>query len=201
MYVPTAFAEDDLAWQHAHIRAHSFGVITSVVDGRLTATHLPFLLDETCGSRGTLLAHMARANPHWHCFDGKTEALIVFAGPHGYISPTWYESTPAVPTWNYVAVHVHGTPVVKDDAAETRAHLARLAANFEAGRERPWRLENQPASFIDGIIHGVVAFEIPITRIEGKAKLSQNRPAADRAGVVAGLRADGETALADVMDT
>jgi transcriptional regulator len=200
MYTPSAFAEDDLAWQQAQIRAHGFGVVTSMLDGHLTATHLPFLLDETRGPKGTLLAHMARANPHWRGFDGRTEALIVFAGPHAYVSPTWYTTAPAVPTWNYVAVHVHGTPVVKDDAADTRAHLARLATTFEAGRDRPWRLEDQPDAYIDGMIKAVIAFEIEITRIEGKAKLSQNRPAADRAGVVAGLRADGETALADVMD-
>ena len=201
MYVPQHFAESELSHQHEVIRRNPFGVITSVVDGRLTATHIPFLVEPTEGTHGTLHAHMARANPHWRGFDGKAEALVVFSGPHGYISPSWYKRVPAVPTWNYVAVHVYGVPVVVDDLARSKAHLGVLADIMEAGREKPWRIQDQPAAFIDGMIPAVVAFQMRVTRIEGKAKLSQNRDAGDRAAVVAALRAEGHAALADAMDT
>jgi transcriptional regulator len=200
MYIPQHFGDDDLAHLHAVIRANAFGVVTSTLDGHLMATHLPFLIDPHRGPNGTLLAHMARANPHWKGFDGTAEALVVFSGPHGYISPNWYERGPAVPTWNYIAVHAYGVPVLRDDAAETRAHLGQLAAVYEAGRAEPWRIDDQPKDFIDRLVPGVIAFEIPITRIEGKFKLSQNRSDGDRRGMVAALRAEGETALADAMD-
>lgn len=200
MYVPSHFSEGDLRHLHDIIRHNAFGVVTSPLDGHLMATHLPFLIDPDRGPRGTLLAHMARANSHWKGFDGVTEALVVFSGPHGYISPTWYEKGPAVPTWNYIAVHAYGVPVQRDDPAETRAHLGQLASIYEAGRDRPWRIEDQPMDFIDGMLRGVIAFEIPIARIEGKTKLSQNRPKGDMTRIVAALRAEGETALADAME-
>ena len=200
MYVPPHFSESDLGHLHEVIRHNAFGVVTSLVDGHLMATHLPFLIDPDRGPNGTLLAHMARANPHSKGFDGVTEALVVFSGPHGYISPNWYEKGPAVPTWNYVAVHAYGVPVLRDDPAETRAHLGQLAAIYEAGRDRPWRIEDQPADFIDRLVPRVIAFEIPITRIEGKFKLVQNRSAEDRRRVANALRAEGETALADATE-
>jgi transcriptional regulator len=201
MYVPQHFAETDLAHQHEVIRRNPFGVITSVVDGRLMATHIPFLVEPNEGPHGTLHAHMARANPHWRAFDGKAEALVVFSGPHGYISPSWYKRAPAVPTWNYVAVHVYGTPVVVDDPARSKAHLGMLARVMETGRDKPWRIEDQPAAFIDGMVSGVVAFEIRLTRIEGKSKMSQNRDLADRRAVAAALRAEGHAALAEAMES
>ena len=201
MYIPQHFNENDAAWQIDAIRRDPFGVITSLVDGALMATHLPFVIEPGEGPNGTLHAHMARQNPHWQSFDGATEALIVFAGPHGYISPTWYEKpSPAVPTWNYVAVHVYGKPVVIDAPAVTRAHLAHLADTFEGAGPDRWTLAGQPDSFIDGMLKGVVSFAIPITRIEGKAKMSQNRSLEDRGRVIAALRAEGETALADAME-
>jgi transcriptional regulator len=201
VYVPQHFSVDDLTHLHEVIRRNGFGVATSMVDGRLMATHLPFMIDPDRGARGTLLAHMARANPHWRGFNGKSEVLVVFSGPHGYISPRWYEAKgPAVPTWNYVAVHAYGVPVVRDDVAESRAHLGQLASIYEAGRARPWHIDDEPKDFIDKMVPGVVAFEIPIARLEGKAKLSQNRPAEERVRVIAALRAEGETALADAMD-
>jgi len=201
MYIPQHFAEDDPAWMHDAVRRDPFGVITSPVDGALMATHLPFLIEPGEGPNGTLHAHMARQNPHWKSFDGLTEALVVFSGPHGYISPTWYEKpSPAVPTWNYVAVHVYGRPVVVDTPGVTRAHLAHLADTFEGSGGDRWAMADQPDSFIDGMLRGVVSFAIAITRIEGKAKMSQNRSAEDRGRVIAALRAQGETALADAMD-
>jgi transcriptional regulator len=205
MYIPQHFAENDPAWMHAAIRRDPFATITSLVDGALMATHLPFLIEpgegQPEGTLGTLHAHMARQNPHWKSFDGTQEALVVFAGPHGYISPTWYEKpSPAVPTWNYVAVHVYGKPVIVDEPDRTRAHLAHLADTFEGEGPHRWSMADQPDSFIDGMLRGVVSFAVPITRIEGKAKMSQNRPLEDRNRVIAALRARGETALADAMD-
>jgi transcriptional regulator len=201
MYVPQHFSVDDLAHLHEVIRRNAFGIVTSLVDGRLMATHVPFMIDPGRGPNGTLLAHMARANPHWRGFDGKSEVLVVFSGPHGYISPRWYAArTPAVPTWNYVAVHAYGVPVLHDDPRESRAHLGQLASTFEAGRAHPWHIDDEPTDFIDKMVLGVVAFEIPIVRIEGKAKLSQNRPAEDRPRIIAALRAAGETSLADAME-
>jgi len=201
VYVPQHFSVEDLTHLHEVIRRSGFGVVTSLVDGRLMATHLPFIVDPNRGANGALLAHMARANHQWKGFDGKSEALVVFSGPHGYISPRWYGTKgPAVPTWNYVAVHAYGVPIVRDNFAESRAHLGQLASINEAGRARPWHIDDEPKDFIDKLVSGVVAFEIPITRLEGKAKLSQNRPREERARVIAALRTAGETALADAMD-
>jgi transcriptional regulator len=201
MYIPQHFAVDDLTHLHEVIRYNSFGIVTSVVDGQLMATHLPFMIDAKRGPNGTLLAHMARANPHWKGFDGASEVLVVFSGPHGYISPRWYEAKgPAVPTWNYVAVHAYGVPVMRGDLGESRAHLGQLAALNEAERPNPWHIDEEPKDFIDKMVSGVVAFEIPIARIEGKAKMSQNRPAGDRARIIAALRVDGQSALADAME-
>ena len=201
MYVPQHSAENDPAWQIEAIRRDPFGVITSLVDGALMATHLPFLIEPGEGPNGTIHAHMARQNPQWKSFDGRAEALIVFSGPHGYISPTWYEKPAlAVPTWNYVAVHVYGKPVVVEDPARTRAHLSHLAGTFEGDGEGRWAMADQPEGFIDGMLRGVVSFAMPIARIDGKAKMSQNRGIEDRNRVMAALRARGETALADAMD-
>ena len=199
MYVPQHFSVNDLTHLHEVIRRNSFGIVTSEVDGQPMATHLPFMIDPARGPNGTLLAHMARQNPHWRAFDGKSEVLVIFSGPHGYISPGWYDKRPAVPTWNYVAVHAYGVPLVRDDPAESRAHLGQLASIHEAGRANPWHIDDEPTDFIDKMVPGVVAFEIPIARIEGKAKLSQNRTG-DRAKVISALRADGQTALADAME-
>ncbi len=154
------------------------------------ATHLPFLLHRTRGTKGTLIGHMARANPHRELLGA--ESLVIFQGPHAYVSPSWYEDAPAVPTWNYIAVHAYGAPEIVDDAAEVRAVLARLIEVHEAGRSAPWQFESLPGDFIDGMVRGIVAFEIPIARLEGKWKLNQNRSAADRDGVIRALHAQGD---------
>jgi transcriptional regulator len=191
LYVPSHFAENDRDVQLGVIRAHPFGILTSLVDGGLMSTHIPFLIEGDA-----LLAHVARANPHWRAFDGTTEAQAIFSGPHAYVSPAWYEKRPAVPTWNYVAVHVTGRPMVIADPAVARALLMRLAATFDAN----WRMENEPEAFLDGMMKGIVAFTLPIERIEGKFKLSQNREAADRLGAAAKLRELGESDLAQLME-
>ena len=199
MYVPKAFREDDLGRLHGFLRAWSFALLVTDVDGVPGATHLPLVLDAGSGTQGRLIGHVARANPQWRTFDGTREALAVFSGPHAYVSPTWYATAPAVPTWNYGAVHVYGRPRVLEGADATRDAVARLVTEHDPG----WPLGDQPEEFIAGMLRGIVAFEMPIERLEGKLKLSQNRPAADRPGIVAALRGGGEVerAVADLMES
>ena len=146
------------------------------------ATHLPFLVDDARGPRGTLRGHVARANPHWRYVAAGRPTLVVFSGAHAYVSPSWYANHPAVPTWNYVAVHATGTGALVEDPARVRTLLTDLVRVYE-GAERPvaWSLESLPADYVDGMQRGIVAFEIPIATLEGKAKLSQNRSAEDQA--------------------
>lgn len=198
MYLPPYFAEDDREILYSVIRENNFGVLVTTVDGAPLATHLPFLLEGD-----TLVAHMARANPQWEAFDSGAEVLCIFHGPHGYISPNWYVSKKAVPTWNYVAVHVYGTPSIIDDPAATLAMQERLVAEHEAGSPTPWAMDGLPDVYVEGQMRAIVNFEIPIARIEGKFKLNQNRKPEDRAGVITALRASpraGDQELADLME-
>ena len=190
MYVPAHFKAEDPAFLRRIMAERSFALlITADAAGVPFATHLPFMFDPGRGAQGTLLAHMARANPQWQHFKDGAEALVVFAGPHAYVSPSWYEAHPSVPTWNYAAVHVYGRPRILEEAADKRAMLRRLVETNEAGYEKPWRME-LPEAYEAGMLRGIVAFEIAVTRIEGKAKLSQNRNAADHARVIAALEAE-----------
>ena len=191
MYVPKHFAGEDRAAMDAVIRDNPFGLLVGALDGSPYATHLPFLLD---GDR--LLAHFARANPHWKSIDGKTEMLAVFSGPHAYVSPRWYEAQQAVPTWNYAAVHVYGAPRVIDDPVAVRDLLDRLVGEYEGDA---WSLDGQEADFTDRMSRAIVAFEMPVDRIEGKFKLSQNRPAEDRKRVADALDAGAFADLARLM--
>jgi transcriptional regulator len=194
VYVPRHFAESDRERLHALVCAHGFATLVSVLGGEPFATHVPLLLDAERGAEGTLLGHVARSNPHWRAFDGRTPALAVFHGPHAYVSPRWYRGADQVPTWNYVAVHARGRPRVLDDPARVRSLLARLSAQYEAGAAAPWDPAGLPERVAEGLQRAIVAFELPIERLTGKRKLSQNKAPADRAGVVAGLRAAGDPA-------
>ena len=191
MYVPKNFAEDDLGACHDLIQANDFGLLVAPVDGRPFASHLPFLLDRERGPNGTLVAHMARANPHWRAFDGG-EVLVVFSGPHVYVSPSWYATAPNVPTWNYVAVHAYGVPSLIEDQEATRSVLRRTVATQESRFERPWRMDGLAEDYVTSMMRAIVAFEVPIARLEGKWKLNQNRAAKDRAGVRAALQRDAD---------
>lgn len=196
MYIPTAFRADDRAALYDLIERHGFGTLVTVIDGAPFATHLPFLLDR---ERGALLGHVARANPHWRALDGSAESLVIFRGPHGYVSPSWYATAPAVPTWNYAAVHVRGVPRLLDEARLLDL-LGRLVSKYESGRERPWTMD-LPADYRRKMVQAVVGFEVPLARVEGKFKLSQNRSAEDRRGVIRALAAGGpdNQALAEFM--
>lgn len=203
MYVPKDFVLDDPRRIAEVIRTHSFAALITALDGEPPqATHLPFLYDPARGPKGTLLAHMARANGHWRDLarlaGAGGEALVVFQGPHAYVSPRWYETGPAVPTWNYVAVHAYGTPRLLDDPAGVRALLERLVATHEAGAAAPWSLDGQDPGYLARMMRAIVAFEVPVARLEAKAKLSQNRPPEDRRRVVSSLFAGGEPLATEV---
>jgi len=195
MYTPDIFALTDPAEAGRILREHSFGLLVTAAEGAPMASHLPFLFDADRGPKGTLLCHMARANPQWKDFAkleaAGCEALVVFQGPHGYVSPSWYAGGPAVPTWNYLAVHAYGAPRIIDDPAKIKAHQERLVDTHEAGFAAPWSMASQPEDYIARMLRGIVAFEIPISRLEAKAKLSQNKSEADRQGVIAALEQGG----------
>lgn len=201
MYVPPDFAADDVAMLHGVMEANSFATIVSGGKQGLLATHVPVLIDRDRGSHGTIVAHVARANPHWQDL-AEGDAMVLFQGPHAYVSPRWYASPRLVPTWNYVAVHAYGRARLVWDANELKALVARLAARHEAGAESPWTLDGLPEKQVGALMKAIVGVEIPIARLEGKFKLSQNRTAADRHGVVGALAASaepGDRALADFM--
>jgi transcriptional regulator len=181
VYVPKHFQITDTPWCHALMRAQSFAAMVTADDaGAPFATHLPILLDDTRGELGTLRGHVARANPHWRYLAAGRPTLVVFSGAHAYVSPSWYATHPAVPTWNYVAVHATGTGVLVEDAERVRALLADLVRVYETPGPEAWSFDALAADYVAGMQKGIVAFEIPIARLEGKAKLSQNRDAVDQ---------------------
>jgi transcriptional regulator len=193
MYIPAHFKETRLEVLHALMREHSFATLISMLDGELFATHLPILLDPAGGEYGTLRGHMARANPHWHAFaPDAAPSLVIFQGPHAYISPSWYVAEQAVPTWNYTAVHAYGRPTVIEDASSVRALLDETVGTFESGFARPWSTSTLTEEYLSGMARGIVAFEIPIGRLEGKRKLSQNRPVEDARGAGSALQSSGD---------
>ena len=202
MYQPPHFREDSRAAQHALIRSHPLGLLITAGPGGLLANPIPFLLDDA-GPHGTLRAHLARANPQTQELAAVEECLVVFQGPQGYVTPGWYASKRehgrVVPTWNYATVHAWGRPRLIEDATWLGRQIAELTALREAARPEPWAVTDAPQPFVAAQVRALVGVEIPITRIEGKWKMSQNRPEADRTGVVAGFRADGEAALAELV--
>jgi transcriptional regulator len=199
MYIPKAFREDDLNTIHNLMREYSFATLITQHEGAPFATHLPFILDAQRGSNGTLLAHMARANPQWHDFASEQEVLVIFQGPHAYISPSWYEVELSVPTWNYAVVHAYGIPCLFKDNEELYKLLKILIETHEAQFERPWPFQ-LPDEYLQKMMHGIVGFEIEITRLEGKFKMSQNRTESERENVIAALQESPDTlAVADLM--
>ena len=193
MYIPNSFREDDPALLHELMRQYNFAILVSQHEGAPFATHLPLLLDAQRGPHGTLLGHMARANPQWRDFAASGEALVIFQGPHAYVSPSWYEVAPSVPTWNYAIVHAYGTPRIIEDHARLHGMLEALVDTHESAFTRPWHMD-LPGDYLDKMLRAIVGFEIEITRLEGKFKLSQNRSADDQRRVVAALAA-GEDEL------
>lgn len=191
MYTPENFEFTDRDEIAAFMARHSFALLIDAGESAPVATHLPLLYDRDRGPLGTLVGHMAKANPQWQRFADGREVLVVFWGPHAYISPSWYASAPNVPTWNYITVHATGRPRLVDDPAAAKALLERMVDTFEAGYEVPWRMD-LPANYERGMIQAIQPFEIAVTKLEGKAKLSQNRKPEDAAGAVAGLEAQAD---------
>src|SRR6201990_347784 len=200
MYQPPAFREDRPEVQHALIRAHPLGLLITAGPSGLLANLFPFLIDADGAAKGTLRLHVARANPQWRELEAVEECLIVFQGPQDYVTPSWYatkrETSKVVPTWNYATVHAWGRPRVMNDDAWLRKQIEDLTASREAQRAEPWAVSDAPEDFVTMQMRAIVGIEIPIARIEGKWKMSQNRPEADRAGVIAGFRGRGDEARA-----
>jgi transcriptional regulator len=186
MYLPTAFAEADVTKLHDFIEQHSFGLLVSQVEGVPFATHLPFLLDRTTRPHGSLVGHVARANPQWQEAGGQT-ALAIFSGPHAYISPTWYEAEQVVPTWNYTAVHAYGRVQVIEDKSALLHIVRAMVRVYEQAMPRPWSFDPS-STFVDRLLAQIVGFRIEIEKIEGKWKLNQNHPPERRQKVVRALR-------------
>jgi transcriptional regulator len=186
VYLPPAFTEtrDDILL--AHIERHDFALLVTSGSAGLIASQIPFLAERRGGTL-YLQAHIARANPQAADLDGAGEALAIFSGPHAYISPGWYEAGPAVPTWNYAAVHAHGPARSIADPAWLRDLVRRLSARHEAREPAPWDMEGLPEPYVQSMLNGIVGIEIAVSRLEGKFKLSQNRPAADRPRIIAAL--------------
>ena len=192
MYTPPAFRDEDRAALLATMRAARLAnFVTATADGPLV-TPLPLMVDETEGEHGVIYTHLAKANPQWRV-PPLGEALATFMGQEAYITPAWYatkqESGKVVPTWNYVAVHAHGPVEFFEDADRLRDVVTRLTILHESARATPWQVNDAPADFVAAQLRGIVGLRMPITRLEGKRKMSQNRNEADRAGVIAGLSA------------
>jgi transcriptional regulator len=206
MYTPSAFALKDLHELQQQILGTRLALLVTHGEQGLQASHLPLLLNTDEGPNGTLYGHFAKANPQWKELQNGAEALVIFAGADAYVSPGFYPSKAehgkVVPTWNYVAVHAYGSAQVFTDADRLRTLVSALTDRHEAGRAQPWKVADAPADYIDGMLKAIVGFALPIQRLEGKRKLSQNRNTVDIAGVREGLAASPDAhdqALAHLM--
>ena len=201
MYQPAHFKEERLEVQHALIKAHPFGLLVSVRPNGPEANGVPFLLDSETAPLGVLKTHVARANNQWRNLDGQN-VLAVFQGPRAYVSPSNYETKretgKVVPTWNYVMVQVRGMARVHEDAHWLKAQVTSLTQTHEAGLAQPWQVSDAPSTYIESQLKGIVGIEIAIVSIEGKWKVSQNRPEADRRGVADGF-GEGAAVMADLV--
>jgi len=196
MYIPKHTLETDIPTLHAFMEAHNFAILFSSRDNQPMATHLPFMLDATRGTYGTLIAHFAKANPHWQMLDAETEILVVFQGAHSYISPSWYAQPTVVPTWNYATVHAYGKAQIIHDTDLLKAMVTQLVNVHD-------NLPNLEAELPHNLLQAIVGIEIPIDRLEGKFKFSQNKSIADQQGVVDVLSQsedDTQRTVADIME-
>jgi transcriptional regulator len=202
MFVPRHFAEDRVDVLHAAMRAIAFGTLVSMGADGIIASHIPLLLEDAPVPLGTLTGHLARGNPQGRGPAPEAEALAIFLGPEAYVTPSWYpskaETGRVVPTWNYVAIHAYGRLRFIDDPAWKRAHVARLTLSQEGQRAAPWAVSDAPEDYLEGMLKGIIGFELPIARLQGKWKMSQNRDARDRDGVIAGLGSEGDAGAAAV---
>jgi transcriptional regulator len=187
---------------HDFIEAHNFATLITTRDGVPFATRLPLILERSSSANGTLIGHVARANPHWRSFDGHSQALAMFDGPHAYVSPSWYVTSPAVPTWNYATVHAYGVPRITEDPHRVEAIVDRLVAIHEAELPNPWSARAVPPEFKSKLLKAIVGFEMAVDRIEGKFKFGQNRPIEDQLSTLDKLSTSasaGDRKLADLI--
>lgn len=199
MYTPKHFREDDLATLQTLMRQYSFATLVSAQeDGLPVATHLPVLLDEEPAPYGTLKAHLALGNAQWRSFQEEREVLVIFQGPHAYISPSWYGVELSVPTWNYAAVHAYGKPRLITEQGELYEHLSTMIATYESQFPNPWPFEKLPMGYVEKTMKGTIGLSIQITRLEGKYKMNQNRSLQDQQQVIEQLQAAGDTTTRDV---
>ncbi|GAA4306707.1 FMN-binding negative transcriptional regulator [Actinomadura luteofluorescens] len=203
MYVPAHFSADDAEVRELLAGCGAADLVTVSPRG-LTATYLPVLYDPSVGEHGAVLAHVARNNDQWR-EPASGESLLIVHGPDAYVSPSWYASKAehgrVVPTWNYLTAHVYGRLVVHDDPAWVESMVRRLTERHERGRDPSWAVDDAPPAFVAGQLRAIVGLELRVTRVEAKAKMSQNRPEADIAGVIAGYRAQGDATMADAVRT
>jgi len=200
MYVPKHFLVEDVRWIRTFIDEHRFATLVTVLDGAPFATHLPLVYDPEPAPYGTLRGHVARANPHWRSFEAPgAPQLAIFTGPHAYVSPTWYRSDgPAVPTWNYTTVHAYGRARILEDARDVRALLAQLTNREEQKLEPRYTVEAQDPEYLEHMMRQIVAFELPISKLEAKAKLSQNRTPDERRRVAEQLGGELEALMKEL---
>jgi len=191
VYLPPAFSESRPEVLVGHIERSDFGLLVSHGGDGIVASHVPFVIDRD-GDNLHLHAHLARPNPQVRHLARGGEVLAIFHGPHAYISPNWYDSGPSVPTWNYVDVHAYGIVRLVEDGDWLRQLLRRLSERHEARSPVPWRMDELPESYVKGMLRGIIGLDIAVTRLEGKYKLSQNRPASDRPRVIAALEDRGD---------
>ncbi len=203
MYLPPLHEERDLAVLHALMRAHPLGTWATQGEDGILMNHVPFILDAARGPFGTLMCHVSRANPVWRSFSGTVESVVAFQGAEAYISPSWYASKAlhgkVVPTWNYAVVQARGIPALVDESGLLE-HLTRLTGEHEGRRPTPWQVTEAPAEFIRHMSQQIVGLEIPISRIVGKWKVSQNRSPQDRRGVVAGLQQNADARSGEMAE-
>jgi transcriptional regulator len=203
MYLPKHFEDNDTTRLHAYIEAHPLALLITTGSGGVLANPLPFLMQPERGEHGTLMAHVARANPLWRELPAGSEALVVFQGAQAYVSPNYYPSKKehgkVVPTWNYTCVQARGVLQVHDDRDGVHRVVTALTARHEANQTKPWGLGDAPPDYIEQMLKQIIAIELPVQSLVGKFKFSQNRGAADRAGVEAGFNAQGQALAAAEM--
>ncbi|MGE5625022.1 MAG: FMN-binding negative transcriptional regulator [Bacillota bacterium] len=200
MYIPSEFDNPDLAQLHDMMRRHPFALLVTPFEGELFLTHLPFHLDASRGPKGTLEAHLAKVNPHCAALMAGAPSTVVFKGPDAYVSPRWYvDPAKNVPTWNYVAIHAHGAPRTTEDPARLLALIGTLTDEHEAYIENPWSLKEAQAH-AERLAGHIVGFELPLARLEGKYKLSQNRCPEDRVGVLREFAKSRDSGVAEMLD-
>jgi len=202
MYIPAHHEERDIPTLHALINAHPLGTWVTQGDGELIANHVPFLIDPTRGPNGTLLCHVARANPLWQSFSISVDSVVIFQGPQAYISPSWYASKrihgKVVPTWDYAVVHAHGMPRAIEDRDWLLTFVSRLTDTQESTEAQRWKVTDAPHDYIDRLLQRIVGIEIPVSKLIGKWKVNQNSPEADKLGTVNGLMAREDAEAAQV---